>query len=1032
MSTDQECSGTLITPNHVLTAAHCVQNDGTGFVQFDVLSPVTGSIVQRRIAIAACHMDPAHTLSLSFYLHESLRNGRPLEAIAASLGDRCGVLDADPRALSIDGRHDLAVLQLARPIPPSRVAENLRAAACDVFVDPVHILDPLDTRLIIPDLVAVGYGENFVDPSATAVRRFRSVDSVHSTTEVPDPFLPDLPISFIFTITPLGILAAGDDGGPLFVNGLPGFPILGVAHGGVPVDPAFPVPPVDPGASTWIGVGNDAPNRDWVQSRFDLDGDGRIDTACGDLRRGINPVALTDPSSDPDGDGYITGEDTCPNTYNPCQLASDLDHDGVPDDCDAGPGRSDVAGLRGELLPDADQDGIPDITDCEREVFNCGFGEDADGDFVLDACDNCPDVFNPNQTNSDTDARGDACDACPEVGSAMDVDADHDGADDACDNCVDLYNPLQENCNIDAEQALRAPARGDLCDDTPCGETLLGSSEGNGTLASGRPAVLLRMDQVQVDARSMRPQPARTGFRFCRCSSAGVDDIFTRNRCKGDQGDNTGLCAIGANDKYHRTSEALSAPWRQTIMDYPDTVPTFQSEPRLEALIDYRRPSEGVFEPNLVATWKLEQDQLRWSSVFSEPFQPDAELRGVLWTHTPGPRRGDFAPAVERLTSHYYSKNIPAPMEVPTPFPCLHYVGPYLSNAGCPFCGPAFPGPFLALPGNPGLSCGPPFELPVIAIPDLPFDLGPLLPMDPSVLARPDLRWLAPSEPVEWLPADGTRLLALDSQLQAVVRLVETGQGLGLAGGQGGLGCSNGNFCDTTGFPQAFSSAAPPATPTPAIAPASSPPLPSEAVLVLSAREEKFWELRGDAHTRRGLVIAHPLDPTQLYHVDHLALGHVLAATYRAQDQALYVLDEVTHGRGWRRRSQARLLRISTDGAGVLEVLARWPRLSWNTRFALVAAPGEAVWLVASPEPGRGPALHVVLRLEARRRHHGRRARWRPSGLALGFGTLADVQPRIDARGLSLVVERRGQEEAIGYAQGDLHGLRARDLRRCF
>ncbi|NOY92927.1 MAG: hypothetical protein GXP55_17220 [Deltaproteobacteria bacterium] len=41
-------------------------------------------------------------------------------------------------------------------------------------------------------------------------------------------------------------------------------------------------------------------------------------------------------------------------------------------------------------------------------------------------------------------------------------------------------------------------------------------------------------------------------------------------------------------------------------------------------------------------------------------------------------------------------------------------------------------------------------------------------------------------------------------------------------------------------------------------------------------------------------------------------------------------------------------------------------------------------------------------------------------------------QPRIDARGLSLVVERRGQEEAIGYAQADLHGLRARDLRRCF
>jgi len=39
---------------------------------------------------------------------------------------------------------------------------------------------------------------------------------------------------------------------------------------------------------------------------------------------------------------------------------------------------------------------------------------------------------------------------------------------------------------------------------------------------------------------------------------------------------------------------------------------------------------------------------------------------------------------------------------------------------------------------------------------------------------------------------------------------------------------------------------------------------------------------------------------------------------------------------------------------------------------------------------------------------------------------------RLDARGLSLTVERRGEQEAVGYAQGDLHGARAGDLRRCF
>jgi N-acetylneuraminic acid mutarotase len=38
---------------------------------------------------------------------------------------------------------------------------------------------------------------------------------------------------------------------------------------------------------------------------------------------------------------------------------------------------------------------------------------DSDGDGIPDACDNCPNVFNPDQADADGDGIGDACDPCP-------------------------------------------------------------------------------------------------------------------------------------------------------------------------------------------------------------------------------------------------------------------------------------------------------------------------------------------------------------------------------------------------------------------------------------------------------------------------------------------------------------------------------------------------------------------------------------------------------------------------------------------
>jgi hypothetical protein len=58
--------------------------------------------------------------------------------------------------------------------------------------------------------------------------------------------------------------------------------------------------------------------------------------------------------------------------------------------------------------------------------------DDADGDGVADASDNCVSIANPDQHDEDHDGAGDACDPCPQVAGAT-LDSDGDGVADACD-----------------------------------------------------------------------------------------------------------------------------------------------------------------------------------------------------------------------------------------------------------------------------------------------------------------------------------------------------------------------------------------------------------------------------------------------------------------------------------------------------------------------------------------------------------------------------------------------------------------------
>ncbi len=93
--------------------------------------------------------------------------------------------------------------------------------------------------------------------------------------------------------------------------------------------------------------------------------------------------------------------------------------------------------------------------------------DDNDGDGVIDLIDNCPEISNSDQANSDADTLGNACDNCPDSTNNDQANNDADTLGNACDNCPDADNNDQADDDGDGV--------GDVCDFI-CGDS---NDEGN-------------------------------------------------------------------------------------------------------------------------------------------------------------------------------------------------------------------------------------------------------------------------------------------------------------------------------------------------------------------------------------------------------------------------------------------------------------------------------------------------------------------------------------------------------------------------